>query len=159
MKREKREEGQSLVELVLVLPVLLIILAGLLDLGRLYYAYVAVTDAAAEGATYGAFYAPSSDGPCAAAQCTDDPRDVGCLCRRAEEATEGLVQIAGEHILVECPECQDQYPESGDPITVTVTYSFTLATPLLNAMVPGGVLPLRAVATEAILVGAAQVPP
>ena len=51
-QRQGKENGQSLLEMALILPVLIIILAGVLDLGRLYYAYVSVTDAAAEGAAY-----------------------------------------------------------------------------------------------------------
>jgi hypothetical protein len=42
---------------------------------------------------------------------------------------------------------------SGAPITVTVSYSFTVATPVISAIVPDGVLMLRAVANEAILAG------
>jgi hypothetical protein len=53
-----------------------------------------------------------------------------------------------------CPTCPTV--SSGDPVTVTVTYSFTLATPIVNAIVPGGVIPLRAVASEAILGGALE---
>ena len=43
--------------------------------------------------------------------------------------------------------------ESGSPITVTVVYTHTLATPLMRVIVPEGTLLLRGVATEAILVG------
>jgi hypothetical protein len=49
---------------------------------------------------------------------------------------------------VECPSVA-----SGAPITVAVSYSFTVATPLFNVIVPDGVLELRAVAQEAILAG------
>jgi len=151
-------KGQSVVEFVLMLPLLLIILAGLLDVGRLYYAYVAVTDAAAEGATYGAVYPPlAAASTCELAQpgdCPPDaPRDIDCLCVRAREATRGLVELEAGAISVACPGCIEPQP-SGSTITVTVTYSFTLATPLVNTIVGGGVLPLRAVASEAVVAGA-----
>jgi hypothetical protein len=42
---------------------------------------------------------------------------------------------------------------SGAPVTVTVGYNFTVATPLINAIVPDGVLTLYAVATEPIVTG------
>lgn len=45
-----RERGQSLVEFALVLPVLLLILMGVFDLGRAIYAFNAVSNAAREGA-------------------------------------------------------------------------------------------------------------
>lgn len=131
MEYKRKEKGQSLVEFVLILPVLLIILAGVLDLGRLYFAYVAVTDAAAEGAAYAAIYPDDSDG----------------VKDRAQAASGGLVEIE-ENLVHVSP-----IVTPGDPITVTVSYTFTLATPFISAMVPDGVLMLRAVATEAILAG------
>ena len=122
------QKGQSLVELVLVLPVLLVILAGLLDLGRLYYAYVAVTDASGEGAAYGATH----------------PDDVGGITTRATQATSGLIQIDEDQVDVE---------QSANTIKVTVEYTFSLITPLLHAIVPDGEIPLRAVTSETILAG------
>ena len=115
--------GQSLVEFTLLLPVLLIILAGLLDVGRLYYVYVAVTDAAAEGARYASMY----------------PDDTGGIRERAAEASGGLVEISEDQASVE---------SSNDSITVTVTYSFTVLTPVMNAIVPEGTIPLRGVVVE-----------
>ncbi len=134
MEYKRKERGQSLVEFVLILPVLLIILAGMLDLGRLYFAYVAVTDAAAEGVAYAAICPDDSDG----------------VKDRAQAASGGLIEIDRGLVGIE------PLPiivASGEPVTVTVNYTFTLATPFISAMVPDGVLMLRAVATEAILAG------
>ncbi len=50
------EKGQSLLELALVLVFLLILLAGVIDLGRMMYEYLTMRDAAQEGAGYGAVY-------------------------------------------------------------------------------------------------------
>ena len=44
--------GQSLVELALLLPMLVMILLGALDLGRAYYSYAAVANATRTGAAY-----------------------------------------------------------------------------------------------------------
>jgi Flp pilus assembly protein TadG len=134
MKHTKAEKGQSLLEFALIVPILLIILAGVLDLGRLYYAYVAVTDAAAEGASYAAIH------PQANARAE--------VLQRAQEASGALVQIDPTMVQIDCPAIA-----AGAPITVTVSYSFTVATPLLNVIVPSGELRLRAVATESILTG------
>ena len=46
------EKGQNLVELALLLPFMLIILIGVLDLGRVFFAQIAVTNAAREGVRY-----------------------------------------------------------------------------------------------------------
>ena len=49
-----RSRGQSLVELALILPIFLLLISGAVDLGRLFYAYVAIVDASKEGALFGA---------------------------------------------------------------------------------------------------------
>ncbi|MHB0967277.1 MAG: TadE/TadG family type IV pilus assembly protein [Bellilinea sp.] len=58
MKKMNRttEKGQSLMELALVLVFILILLAGVVDLGRMMFEYLTMRDAAQEGAGYGAVY-------------------------------------------------------------------------------------------------------
>ena len=144
-REEKRgERGQSLVELALILPLLLIILAGVLDLGRMYYAYVMVTDAAAEGAAYAIVNPP--DNP-------TDPADTNAakIRARALSASGGLVEEDGA-VEIHCPTCPNTM--SGDSITVTVTYDFSVMTPFINVLVPDGVIPVSATASESVLSGA-----
>jgi Flp pilus assembly protein TadG len=50
-KREQR--GQGVVEFALVLPLLALLVAGAVDLGNGYQTYIAMTNAAREGAHYG----------------------------------------------------------------------------------------------------------
>ena len=45
--------GQALVEFALVLPIFLLLLFGLIDVGRLVYTWNALNQAAREGARYG----------------------------------------------------------------------------------------------------------
>ncbi|MGD8753629.1 MAG: pilus assembly protein [Anaerolineales bacterium] len=51
-RRNPRKAGQSLLEFALVLPLLLIVVAGVLDLGRVFFAVIQVTNAAREGVRY-----------------------------------------------------------------------------------------------------------
>lgn len=51
--REAQSRGQSLVEFALVLPVLLVILLGVVDLGRAIYYYNTLSNLAREGARAG----------------------------------------------------------------------------------------------------------
>lgn len=48
----RRERGQSLVEFALIAPLLIILMLGTIDFGRVYFAYVSVTNAARNGAHY-----------------------------------------------------------------------------------------------------------
>jgi Flp pilus assembly protein TadG len=50
----RSERGQSLVELALVLPLLLLLFGGIVDLGRVFYTYIGLTNATREGARTGA---------------------------------------------------------------------------------------------------------
>ncbi len=53
-KMFKRQKGQSIVELALILPVFLVMLALVVDGGRAYYRYSQVQQIAREAAFYGA---------------------------------------------------------------------------------------------------------
>src|SRR5512140_1280975 len=55
-KSARRERGQSMVELALSLTAMLFIIVGVLDLGRMYMTYVALQNAAGEGALYAAIH-------------------------------------------------------------------------------------------------------
>jgi len=52
----RQERGTNLVETALVLPVLLLLLAGVVDVGRAFGDYIILTGAAREGARYGAYF-------------------------------------------------------------------------------------------------------
>jgi hypothetical protein len=55
--QRRRQAGQSIVEFALVFPVLLLFVAGIADLGRVYNSAVAVESAAREAADYGSLHA------------------------------------------------------------------------------------------------------
>lgn len=52
----EKESGQSMVELAVSVVVLLILLAGVVDFGRLAFYYLALKDAAQEGASYASIF-------------------------------------------------------------------------------------------------------
>jgi hypothetical protein len=59
----KTEKAQSMVEFALFYLMLLILLSGVIDLGRAFFAFMALRDAAQEGATYASLYPADTDGP------------------------------------------------------------------------------------------------
>lgn len=107
------QEGQSLVELALLLPVLLLIMAGVLDLGRAFHAYITITNAAREGARYASLH----------------PEDTaGVFDRASQEAENSGIDLCGPG-----SPCVLDFPEiaPGEPITVTVEYEFEPITGLI----------------------------
>ncbi|HOU14182.1 MAG TPA: TadE/TadG family type IV pilus assembly protein [Anaerolineae bacterium] len=130
-RSNKSNRGQSLVEVALVLPIILMILLGLLDFGRAYFTLVALHDAADEGATYAAIR----------------PSDVAGIQRRAAEASTRLVPIQQANVSVVYP----PIITVGAPITVTIDYFLDLYTPFVQAMLPDGELILMGSATQPII--------
>lgn len=100
--RRKHEYGTSLIEVALVLPLLLLVLAGVVDLGRGYHTYITVINAAREGARVGVDYP------------TDEARIITAVQREAETSQ---VSIPAENIAI-------QNYGVGNPIRVTVTVQF-----------------------------------
>jgi Flp pilus assembly protein TadG len=49
-RKRRRQQGQALAEFAIVIPIFLLILFGIFDVGRAVYAYSSVTNAAREGA-------------------------------------------------------------------------------------------------------------
>ncbi|HQF02856.1 MAG TPA: TadE/TadG family type IV pilus assembly protein [Phycicoccus sp.] len=50
MIRRTRERGAAAVEFALILPILLVLIGGIVDFGRAFFAQVVITNAAREGA-------------------------------------------------------------------------------------------------------------
>jgi Flp pilus assembly protein TadG len=66
-KRSKRQDqngglrAQALMEFALVLPILVLLVLGAMDLGRMFYTKTVITNAAREGANYLAYFPKISD--------------------------------------------------------------------------------------------------
>jgi len=127
---DERARGQSLVELALVTPVLLLLLLGAIDLGRLFYAQITVTNAAREGAMVAALTPTSFS---AGGACDASSNAVTCAATR--EGQGGFVTVTPADVAMACnPACAKSY---GTTVTVTVTGHFQLLTPLLWAFTGG----------------------
>lgn len=58
----RRRRGQSLVELGVALPFLLLLMLGTLDLGRMFFDYIELRNAVREGAAYGSRFPADTAG-------------------------------------------------------------------------------------------------
>jgi hypothetical protein len=128
---KKTERAQGLVELAIALPVLLLLLLGVLDIGRAYWTLVSLKDAVAEGAQYAATY----------------PDRASEIKLRASQSSTALVVLTEDMFTVDYVDP----PTPGEPITVAVTYDFWVVNPVVNAMVPDGKLTLSASDVRVIL--------
>ena len=128
------EKAQGFVELVLILPLLLILIAGIVDLGRLFNSYIVLRDAAQEGANYGSLV-PS------------DLAGIETRVRQSSNAPLDLTDTTKIHVLTTTT---DAYPCVNKFITVKVTQDFEVSTPLIGSVI-GQSFPISADVTNTIM--------
>lgn len=108
----KRQQGQATVEMVLLLPLLVALLLGSIDLSRAFGIWMTLSNAAREGARYGSKHAQET---------YVQWYIEYCVVREAE--AEG---IPGEdvHVEVDWPGSK----QAGTPVVVEVSYDMPLIT-------------------------------
>lgn len=118
--RRPRSRGQALVEFALVLPLFLLILAGMVDFGMGLNASITVTNAAREGARLGTTkpIAASIDARAMAMTSGLDSSKVTVTssCKRPAGSTPSTCTLATW--------------QSGDSVVVTVAYQYKMIWPL-----------------------------
>ena len=104
---KKRERGQELVEYALILPIFLLIIMGIFDMGRAVYYYSALQNSVREGARYGII----------------NPDDIGGI--------ESVVQNKAVGLDISALTVTTSYPDS-DTIQVRATFQFQIITPIIG---------------------------
>jgi Flp pilus assembly protein TadG len=130
--KHDRQLGQGLAELALVLPLLLTILFGTLDVGRAFYTYIALTNAAREAARYAAV----------------NDANASLAKAQGELNTPGGTDISG------CVAGTLSFSSTGgggrgNPYTVNVSCQFALVTPFMGTILgaAGNQITIRSTAT------------
>lgn len=153
-KRDSSQKGQSLVELAVSLTFILILLGGVIDLGRAFFAYIALRDAVQEGAAVGSLY----------------PMDFKMIFDRIRQSSNSPIDLANDPGVSMCAMLDDApcsaadqpaNPEDaciGHKITVKVSYNFELAMPFVGAVIGSQSFPITAEATNTILSSAPGCP-
>ena len=172
-RQGRRSRGQSLVEFALVLPVFLLILFGLLDVGRFVYLNSTLSQAAREGARLGAVEAgwlppAAQDTTCNKPNGAVCPADVSTLRTHITDAADRMMAPFGSvsNVYTSCdvvPNPSTGLPAlpsgnwttttcgthtSRDLISVRVTSTFDAITPIVANIL--GSVPLTGSATMAI---------
>lgn len=116
----KAYPGQSLLELALVLPFLLFVLFGVLDLGRVFFSSITIISAVREGARFLSVYPEDIS--------NDSGPYAGTIQTTIREAADSGLILAPSEVDVSCTNSDDHtdFCDSGDPAVVTVTHDFDL---------------------------------
>jgi Flp pilus assembly protein TadG len=120
IEQRQRQPGQSLVEFALGLLVLLLVLAAVVDYGRLLYAGIALTNVAREGAHYGSLSSANAT----------DSNGIRTAALTEYRAT-GLPPLSGSQLTI----TTSVTFQNGKPDAVRVTATLTVRT-LLPVSLP-----------------------
>ena len=143
--RRRRHLGQAVVELALILPVFLFLTIGVVDLARVFAAYIALNDGVREAALFAA------DGDGYDRWCAIPPDDtIACPPGSATHQFPNPDNIAYQvqfdalgldpaQITLQAPACTPSPCGPTSAVTVAVSYRVALLTPVLNGVFGGGI--------------------
>jgi Flp pilus assembly protein TadG len=124
----RSERGQAVVETALVLPIIALLLFGMLDGGRVFHAWIVVTNGAREGA-----------------RAASARQDTLVVLTAVDDA---MGSITTFNVSVNPPDPSDPLgAPSGTPVTVDVDTDVTLVTPLIGALFGGPTVNVNASST------------
>lgn len=142
-RNQQRTEGQSLVEMSFVLPFLLILFFGIIDLGYFIYCYGAVHQAVRRGSTSAAVFPPYASQFKDGTFNTDDP----CVQQVINTIQKGAVLVDYSDIATnrskfglayrdspapDADKNNDNYRDIGYTVEVTMSYTVDPLTPLMS---------------------------
>jgi len=137
-KLRKEPHAQSLVELAISLMIILLLLLGAVEFSLALFQYVAIRDAAQEGAIYGSI----------------NPTDEsGVKYRAVAAASDVLPQLTINDVDVTLNNGVACEGTNGTPnsITVTITFAHPITFPLVGPMIGANTINLTARVTNTIL--------
>jgi len=161
-----------------MLVFLLMLLQGVLDLGRAFFTYLALKDASADGVYFAAVYPKCIDGPLpgnshnvsvlksadditgtAANTACKDPNNTDYRARKSAPSG-GLVDWTNATVDISYTASPTGYVSytAGSLVTVTISYGYQLLTPLISAIVQSQTLTLYSQSVGIIIAGPDSLP-
>ena len=144
-KYSSSERGQSITEFALSLVFLLTLLAGVVDLGRMFFAYIIIRDAAQEGAVYGSI-APKSDLNALSIEVEDRVKDA---FTDPSDPSNVPIDISKLSVQTDIIGATCAMPGSG--VRVKVDYSVPVTMPFLGTIIGSQEMKMSATVENAIL--------
>ncbi len=152
----RRERGQSLVELAISLTVMLLLLSGAVTFGMALFSYVAMRDAAQEGALFGSFN-PCTDAT--GATCNSATNlNTDAIRTRVREASTSPLNLNLTSINVQltpsgAEPCEGIASGNSTPnaIQVTIDYDYPIIMPYIGGIIGSQTIGLHAAVTDTIL--------
>lgn len=109
----KSEEGQALVEFALIVPLLILLLFGIVDFGRIFHAYLTIDHAGREAARAASI---GKDDTQVTSTAVSDAVGIGLTADRV------VVSPTGTRV-------------SGNDVSIKITYPITFLTPVIGTIV------------------------
>jgi hypothetical protein len=157
--RRKKPRGQAVVEFALILPVFLLLTLGIVDMARLFTAYIALTSGVSNAALYAAHggydkwcaAAPAIDCTLAPGHTSANPANIGY---QIQVETIGLDQT---EVQLDAPQCTTKIggavgncgtvaKGTYGKVQISAHYPVTMLTPLMQVLL-GGPVQLSAATT------------
>ena len=128
-----KESGQSMVELALTITILMVLLAGTIDMGRAFFTWLAMRDAAQEGASYGSI----------------EPCDTAGINTRISNNLDQMIS-PGDYT-IQPPTFTPNSTTIGNTIQIDIYYpNFPITMPFLGAII-GDTIPIHATVKDTLL--------
>lgn len=120
-----------MVELALTISILMVLLAGTIDMGRAFFTWLAMRDAAQEGASYGSV----------------EPCDTAGINTRISDNLSQIINTGAYTSTITAP----AVPAIGNMIQIDINYpNFPITMPFLGAII-GDTIPIHATIQDTIL--------
>jgi hypothetical protein len=142
------ERGQSLVEIAITLPIIILLLLGTFDFGMALFSYAIIRDAAQEGALYGSF------NPDNKAEIENRARNISpqgedeIFSSPVDLLDKDLVQVEVKAI---GNSCQGTTDGEANSLRVRVRFHYPILMPFIGSLIGSDTIPLTGSATNVIL--------
>ena len=122
------EKGATAVEFALILPLLLVLIVGLIDFGRMGFVQVSVTAASREGARYSSLFSSG----------VGSTQTLSDFVQTSAPAAARVAQLDGAGVLtVAVTQCSAAQTSENTSVTASTNFKWLLPVGLITLIAPG----------------------